>query len=106
MGNDSSLPLEYQTGEATGGGRETVAVLSVAGVSLGFGGPPLLDRADLQIERGERVCLVGRNGVGKSTLMKLVNGEIRAEVGEVLRGKHVRVARLPQDIPQGLGDTV
>ena len=83
-----------------------MAVLSIDGVSVGFGGPPLLDRADFQIDRGERVCLVGRNGVGKSTLMKLINDEIRPDSGEIRRGRHVRVARLPQEIPQGLGDTV
>ena len=48
-----------------------MALLSLREVSLAFGGPRLLDRVDLQIERGERVSLLGRNGEGKSTLLRL-----------------------------------
>ena len=53
-----------------------MALLSLREVSLAFGGPRLLDRVDLQIERGERVSLLGRNGEGKSTLLRLFRGEI------------------------------
>jgi len=47
-----------------------MALISLQGVRIAFGGPELLDGVTLQIERGERVCLVGRNGAGKSTLMR------------------------------------
>ena len=49
-----------------------MALLSLQNVNIGYGGPLLLNDASLQIERGERVCLVGRNGAGKSTLMNLI----------------------------------
>jgi len=52
-----------------------MALLSLQQISLRFGGPLLLDKVDLQLERAERVCLIGRNGEGKSTLLKLINGE-------------------------------
>ena len=52
-----------------------MALVSLLDVSLSFGGAPLLDRVNLQIDRGERVCLVGRNGAGKSTLMKVIAGD-------------------------------
>ncbi|MFM2131443.1 MAG: hypothetical protein RL646_646, partial [Verrucomicrobiota bacterium] len=48
-----------------------MALLSLLDVYVGFGGPPVLDRLNLQIEAGERVCLLGRNGAGKTTLMRV-----------------------------------
>lgn len=83
-----------------------MALVSLREVSLGFGGPPVLDQTGLQIDKGERICLLGRNGSGKSTLMKLINGEIAPNQGEILVQKHLRIARLPQDLPTGLGDTI
>ena len=60
-----------------------MAIVSLLDVSLSFGGAPLLDRVNLQIDRGERVCLVGRNGAGKSTLMKVIAGELKPDSGKV-----------------------
>ena len=68
-------------------------------VSVAFGGPPVLDHADLQLERGEHVALLGRNGAGKSTLRKLVDGTIVPDAGEIVRQSGVSVARLEQEIP-------
>ncbi len=76
-----------------------MAILSFRDVSFQFGGVPLLDGVRFSIERGERVCLTGRNGTGKSTLMKLVTGEHEVDKGEIIRDASVRVAVLPQDIP-------
>jgi ATP-binding cassette subfamily F protein uup len=75
-------------------------------VRIAFGGPQLLDGVTLQIERGERVCLVGRNGAGKSTIMKIVVGELTPDSGEVIRAKGARIASLEQEVPQDLDGTV
>ncbi|HEB93634.1 MAG TPA: ATP-binding cassette domain-containing protein [Gammaproteobacteria bacterium] len=68
-------------------------------VSLAFGHWPLLDNVELQIEPGERVCLVGRNGTGKSTLMHVMRGAIVPDDGKVWRKSGLRVAYLAQDLP-------
>ncbi len=68
-------------------------------VSLAFGHWPLLDNVELQIEPGERVCLVGRNGTGKSTLMHVMRGAIVPDDGNVWRKSGLRVAYLAQDLP-------
>jgi ABC transport system ATP-binding/permease protein len=83
-----------------------MALISLQDVSLGFGGPLLLEGINLQIERGEWVGLLGRNGMGKSTLLKLVNGDLQPASGVVARQQNLRLAALPQEIPHGLGGTV
>jgi ABC transport system ATP-binding/permease protein len=75
-------------------------------VSVSFGGPRLLEGATLQIEAGERIGLLGRNGSGKSTLMKLLTGEIKPDSGEIIRSGEVRIAMLPQDVPDDLPGTI
>ena len=75
-----------------------MALLWINNISVGFGGPLLLDSASLQIEVGERIGLLGRNGSGKSTLMKLLHGDIVPDKGEIIRDKNVRLAVMPQDI--------
>ncbi len=78
-------------------------LLSLRDVTLGFGGPPLLDAVSLDIDDGDRVCLLGRNGVGKSTLMRLIAGEHEPESGEVaLLKPGMLVARLIQEVPADL----
>jgi ABC transport system ATP-binding/permease protein len=83
-----------------------MALLSLRNVSLAFGGPRLLDQVELQIEQGERVCLLGRNGEGKSTLLRLLQGEIKPDEGQVIRQQGLRIARLPQDVPRDQAGTV
>ncbi len=83
-----------------------MALVCLQDLSISFGGDPLLDKINLQIEAGERVCLVGRNGTGKSTLMKLLAGEVLPDSGRLLRGEGVKIARLTQEIPRTLNGTV
>jgi len=75
-------------------------------VSVSFGGPRLLDNATLQIEAGERIGLLGRNGSGKSTLMKLLMGNIAPDSGEIIRSGEIRIAMLPQDVPDDVPGTI
>ncbi|MBI5351011.1 MAG: ATP-binding cassette domain-containing protein [Chloroflexi bacterium] len=79
-----------------------MALISLQDVSLGFGGPRLFDEINLQIEQGEWVGLLGRNGMGKSTLLKLVNGDISPMSGTIARQQNLRVAYLPQEVPAGV----
>ena len=83
-----------------------MALLSLRNVSVSYGGPMLLDGVDFQVERGERVCLLGRNGEGKSTFLRVVEGVIEPDHGEVIRQQGLKVARLPQDVPTGLVGTI
>ena len=83
-----------------------MALISLQNISIGFGGPRLLDDIHLQIESGESIGLLGRNGMGKSTLLKLISGEIEPHQGNIARGQGVRVAYLPQEVPQDLNGRV
>ena len=83
-----------------------MALISLRSVSVAFGGPPLLDGINLQLEAGERLCLMGRNGTGKSTLLKLIDGEINPDGGEIFRQQGLKVALVSQEIPQELAGTV
>jgi len=82
-----------------------MALLAMQDVGIAFGGPPVLDRASFAIDRGERVCLLGRNGAGKSTVMKLLDGTISPDTGDIVRQTGVTVARLEQEIPGDVDGT-
>src|SRR5512139_4138468 len=85
-------------------------------LSIAFGHLPLVDDASLVIEAGERVAVIGRNGTGKSTLLRIVNGELLPDSGTIWKPAGVRTARLDQDallsdgrpvfdvVVEGLGD--
>ena len=77
-----------------------MALLGMQDVSIAFGGPPVLDRASFHIERGDRVCLLGRNGAGKSTLMKVLDGTLAPDSGTITREAGASVARLEQEVPE------
>ncbi len=76
-----------------------MTLITLRGVQLGFGGDPLLDGVDLRIDSGERIALIGRNGAGKSTLMKLLDGTLAPDDGEIVRQPGLKVARLTQEVP-------
>jgi ATP-binding cassette subfamily F protein uup len=74
-------------------------LLSLEDVCLAFGLNPLLDHVKLQITSGERVCLIGRNGTGKSSLLKVIEGAQLPDSGIVWRKPQLRMARLEQSLP-------
>jgi ATP-binding cassette subfamily F protein uup len=83
-----------------------VSLVSIQNLTIAFGGRALLENATLQIERGERVGLVGRNGEGKSTLLGIIAGAIVPDRGSVVLESGARIAMLPQEVPGGLPETV
>jgi ATP-binding cassette subfamily F protein uup len=83
-----------------------MALVSLREVCLGFGGPRVLEFVNLQIERGERIGLLGRNGSGKSSLLKLIYGDHSPIEGEIAFQQNTRLAYLPQEVPDGLTGTV
>jgi len=83
-----------------------MALLGMQDVTIAFGGPPVLDEASLTLERGERVCVLGRNGAGKSTLMKLLDGTLVPDRGSIARQSGVTIARLEQEVPERLQGTI
>ncbi len=80
-----------------------MAYITLRDVQLAFGGPALLDGANFTLERGERVCLIGRNGEGKSTLLKLIEGSLLPDRGEVSIQNGVTISMLAQDVPMDSG---
>ncbi|MBN1956616.1 MAG: ATP-binding cassette domain-containing protein [Desulfuromonadales bacterium] len=74
-------------------------ILSLNNISHAFGGPKLLDEASLHIEAGDRICLLGRNGTGKSTLLHLINGDFPPDSGEIIRNQNIETAYVPQEFP-------
>jgi ATP-binding cassette subfamily F protein uup len=83
-----------------------MALIGVRDVCWGFAQQLLLENVSFQIEKGERVCLVGRNGVGKSTLLKLLGGAMHPDSGEIWRRQGISVAVLEQDVPADIEGTI
>jgi len=76
-----------------------MSLLRLRDITVSFGGPLLLDHLNLTIERGDKLCLVGRNGSGKSTLLKVLTNEIKPDDGLIETSGNVTIARLEQDVP-------
>jgi ATP-binding cassette subfamily F protein uup len=83
-----------------------MALLGMQDVSIAFGGPSILEHANLAIEKGERVCLLGRNGAGKSTVMKLLDGTMAPDSGEIIRQVGATVTRLEQEVPDDVHGSI
>ena len=69
-----------------------MALLTYRNLTVSFGGPRLLDDAGLTVEKRERICLIGRNGEGKSTLLRILHGEIKPDAGEIEAIPDLRIA--------------
>jgi len=76
-----------------------MALIRLRGVSLAYGPESLLDNAELTLDRAERVAVLGRNGQGKSTLLKILDRTIAPDEGEIVFSDAVRVSRLQQEVP-------
>jgi ATP-binding cassette subfamily F protein uup len=83
-----------------------MTILTLSNVSLAYGHLPLLDHVDFQISPGERVCLVGRNGVGKSTLFRVISGVAHPDDGEIWRKDTLRISHLEQEVPADTPNTI
>ncbi|MBB4862491.1 ATP-binding cassette subfamily F protein uup [Pseudomonas nitritireducens] len=83
-----------------------MTLLKLTDVSLAFGTTPLLDKVSWQIARGERVCIIGRNGTGKSSMLKLVKGEQKPDDGDIWRAPALKIGELPQELPRADDRTV
>jgi len=81
-------------------------LIRISNAQLAFGTHPILDHSDFQLNAGERVCIVGRNGAGKSSLLKVINGDQNLDDGTVQLVNDVTIARLEQDPPRGQTGTV
>src|SRR5688572_21579135 len=75
-------------------------------ISLAYGHLPLLDDVDLNVDAGERVCLVGRNGTGKTTLFRVITGAAAPDDGAIWRMETLRVAHLEQEVPPDTDQTI
>jgi len=83
-----------------------MALIQLRNITLGHTTPPLIENGNLTINSGEHVCLIGRNGVGKSTLLQLIQGSIEVDGGTVDRSATLTTAYLTQDVPPGFSGKV
>ena len=83
-----------------------MALISLQNIEISYGGPALLKDASLQIEMGERICLLGRNGEGKSTLLRIIAGEEKPDAGEIIFQAGVKVGYLQQKVPHDVPGTI
>ena len=83
-----------------------MALITLRDICMSFGAEPLLDRVNLTVASGERIGLLGRNGVGKTTLMNIIGGSLSPDRGEVMRSQGVTVSSLAQGVAADLHGTV
>jgi ATP-binding cassette subfamily F protein uup len=83
-----------------------MALISLGDICMSFGSQPLLEQVNLTVAPAERICLLGRNGTGKSTLLRIIAGELQPDSGEVIRTQGIRLGSLAQEVPVDLEGTV
>jgi len=83
-----------------------MALIDLKNIQLSFGGPSVLNGVDLVIDPGERVCLLGRNGEGKTSLMKIIRGELKPEAGTIQSKQGLRIGFLDQEVPGDMPGTI
>ncbi|NEV64206.1 ATP-binding cassette domain-containing protein [Thiorhodococcus minor] len=83
-----------------------MTLLSLDAITLSYGLPPLLEEVSFGIERGERICLIGRNGAGKSTLLRIIVGEVQPDGGQLRAAQEIKIAHLTQEIPRDTAASV
>jgi ABC transport system ATP-binding/permease protein len=83
-----------------------MSLVTITELTVAFGLDPVLDEANLNLDRGERVCLVGRNGQGKSTLLKVLCGQLKPEHGHINTAPDLRMAMVSQEIPSDQAGTI
>ena len=76
-----------------------MSLIQLKSIDISFGGPKLLEGINLSIDPLERISLVGRNGAGKSSLLKIINGELLPDSGEIIKSKDLKITRLDQNVP-------
>ena len=84
----------------------SMPLIRLDNISLAYGDQPLLAHVDFQVDAGERVCLVGRNGTGKTTLFRVITGAAAPDDGEIWRMETLRVAHLEQEVPPDTEQTI
>ncbi len=83
-----------------------MSLLAYRNLTISFGGPRLLDSVGFTINKQERICLVGRNGEGKSTLLRVIAGQIKPDAGETETIPNLRIGKLDQEVPNELEGSV
>ena len=83
-----------------------MALVTLHDITVGFGNAPVLENVSLSVEPGARACVTGRNGEGKSTLLKVIAGLIPPDGGTIVKDAALRIAYLPQDVPGDRPGTV
>src|SRR6056297_2027597 len=78
-----------------------MSILNIRKLTHGFGAKPLIESGNLVISKGDKVCLVGRNGMGKSTLLKILAGDIEPDDGVIEKDSGLKISMLQQAVPKG-----
>ncbi len=86
--------------------KTAMTLITIRELTIGFGGPPLLDSVSCQIEPGQRIGLLGRNGAGKTTFIRAIAGLAVPDAGVVAISPGVRMAHLPQEVPMGVSGSI
>ena len=82
-----------------------MSLISIHNMSLTFSGPPVFSNISMDIQEGQRIALLGRNGVGKSTLMQVIRGLLQPDSGEIFQQKGLTISHLPQEVPSDVQGT-